>query len=203
MWILYTIVYVVLVPNFTCLFCLFRYPGSVEKTLYKGPFDCIQSVYHHHGICGWFRRITPTILQEIPGFATYIASYEYMCNKFKPADQDLPSVPVMLAAGGVAGMISWVCNIPLDVVKSRMQSDDLNNPKYRNMLDCFVKSYKVEGWRVFWKGLPVICIRAFPTNAMTLAVYSYTYKTFKELNINNENKTTSESSESQKTVQTY
>ena len=127
-----------------------------------------------------------------------------MCDKLKPVDQDLPSVPVMLGAGGTAGMISWVCNIPLDVVKSRMQSDDLTNPKYRNMADCFVKCYKAEGWRVFWRGLPVICLRAFPANAVTLAVYSYSYQTFKQLYVNdtNGNANINANPESQKTLQT-
>ena len=149
--------------------------------MYRGPFDCLMSMYREHGLRGCFRGITPTVLREIPGFAVYITSYEYMCNKLKTPDQELPSVPVMLGAGGVAGMLSWLCNIPVDVIKSRMQSDDLARPRYRNTMDCFRKSYTTDGWRVFWRGLPVISLRAFPTNAVTLAVYSYTYRAFKDL----------------------
>ncbi len=142
-------------------------------------------MHQQHGVRGCFRGITPTIWRELPGFAVYITSYEYMCNQLKSRDQhqqgDLPSVPVMLLAGGLAGMLSWMANIPIDVIKSRMQSDDLTNPRYRSMSDCWVKSYREEGWRVFCRGLPVICLRAFPSNAVTLAVYSTSYHLLKDV----------------------
>ena len=65
-----------------------------------------------------------------------------MCNKLKTSDQEFPSAPVMLGAGGVAGMLSWLCNIPVDVIKSRMQSDDLANPRYRNTMDLLQKELR-------------------------------------------------------------
>ncbi len=48
-----------------------------------------------------------------------------------------------MVGGGLAGMAYWGPVYPLDVIKSRMQVDDLKNPQYRGMMDCFrkVKSY--------------------------------------------------------------
>ncbi len=118
------------------------------------------------------RGMTPTILRELPGFSVYITSYTAMCDKMTKEGEDLCSVPAMLMAGGIAGMLSWMVNIPVDIVKSRMQADNLSKPVYRGMLHCAVESYRQEGWKVFWRGLPVTCMRAFPTNAVTFAVYS-------------------------------
>ena len=111
-------------------------------------------------------------MREIPGFSVYITSYQIMCDRIAPAEGVTPSVPWLLLAGGLAGMFSWTINIPIDIVKSRLQVDDPANPKYKGFIDCARKSYQAEGIKVFWRGLPICCIRAFPTNAVTFAVYS-------------------------------
>ena len=47
----------------------------------------------------------------------------------------------------VAGVISWLSVIYLDVVKSRIQADDPTNPRYRSMIDCFRQCYAEGGAR--------------------------------------------------------
>ena len=47
----------------------------------------------------------------------------------------------------VAGVISWMSVIYLDVVKSRIQADDPTNPRYRSMIDCFRQCYAEGGTR--------------------------------------------------------
>ncbi len=142
---------------------------------YRGPWDCLRSIHQSHGVRGCFRGLSATIWREIPGFAVYMASYEYMCEKLvKKAKEKDRTFTISLLAGGIAGTLSWACNIPLDVVKSRLQSDDLGRPRYGSTWHCFARCYREEGWRVFFRGLPVICVRAFPTNAVTLTVYTST-----------------------------
>ena len=70
-------------------------------------------------------------------------------------------------AGGMTGVLSWMAIIPLDVVKSRIQSDDPVNPKYNGMIDTFRKLYKEDGIRVFRRGLLIMSLRAFPVNGAT------------------------------------
>ncbi len=45
----------------------------------------------------------------------------------------------LVLAGGLGGAAYWGPVYPADVIKSRMQVDDLRNPQYRGMLDCFSK----------------------------------------------------------------
>ena len=129
--------------------------------------SCVNYVYKTEGMKGCFRGLNATIIREIPGFSAYIMSYEYMCRKVTPSDQEI-SIRTMFIAGGFAGMISWIINIPVDVIKTRLQTDK----SFRGFWDCLVKSYKADGWTVFYRGLPAMCLRAFPTNAVTLTVYS-------------------------------
>lgn len=61
--------------------------------------------------------------------------------------------------------------MPADFVKSRMQADHPQNPKYRGMLDCMVKTYRGEGVKVFFSGTVMIVLRAFPVNVAVFLVY--------------------------------
>ena len=45
----------------------------------------------------------------------------------------------LMIAGGLGGVAYWGPVYPADVIKSRMQVDDLKNPQFRGMLDCFRK----------------------------------------------------------------
>ena len=42
----------------------------------------------------------------------------------------------MLVAGGIGGAAFWVTVFPLDVVKSRIQTDNVHAPQYRGTLHC-------------------------------------------------------------------
>ena len=58
----------------------------------------------------------------------------------------------VLAAGGVAGSVSWAIIYPLDVVKARLQTQ--TQGQYTGMVDCFRKSVQAEGWRSLTKVRP-------------------------------------------------
>jgi solute carrier family 25 (mitochondrial carnitine/acylcarnitine transporter), member 20/29 len=40
-------------------------------------------------------------------------------------------------AGGLAGMSFYACMHPIDLVKSLIQTDNLRNPRFSGMADCF------------------------------------------------------------------
>ncbi|KAM7508524.1 hypothetical protein LguiA_018977 [Lonicera macranthoides] len=46
----------------------------------------------------------------------------------------------MLIARGLAGMASWICCYPLDVIKTRVQAQSPSSIKYHSIVDCFCKS---------------------------------------------------------------
>lgn len=63
--------------------------------------------------------------------------------------------------------------MPLDVVKSRIQGDDLTRPRYKGMVHCFSEIWKKEGYRSFFLGTTLVTIRAFPANAATFVGYEF------------------------------
>lgn len=134
---------------------------------YTGSFDCLGKIFKTEGIRGINKGLTLTFIREIPSFGLYFASYEKLCRIMSPKFQERGEAGALtvLTAGGIAGTLSWVCNYPVDVVKSRIQADI--SGKYSGMIDCIIKSYQAEGWRVFSQGVSTTVVRAFPTNAVT------------------------------------
>lgn len=77
----------------------------------------------------------------------------------------------VLISGGCAGVLGWGVATPMDVIKSRMQVDNLEQRKYRGLIHCTRLSVREEGIRVLFKGLGLNCIRAFPVNMMVFVTY--------------------------------
>lgn len=77
----------------------------------------------------------------------------------------------IMTAGGVAGVLSWALATPMDVVKARLQMSEAGGQKYRGVLDCMRTSVREEGVRVFFKGVMLNSVRAFPVNAVTFLSY--------------------------------
>ena len=75
-----------------------------------------------------------------------------------------------MGAGGVAGLLSWVIGYPVDFIKTKIQSQDLDNRKYKGMSDCFIRHYKKYGMAGFTRGLFTVCLRAFPVNTVGFLV---------------------------------
>uniref|UniRef100_A0A1B6HNY3 Mitochondrial carrier protein n=3 Tax=Homalodisca TaxID=139475 RepID=A0A1B6HNY3_9HEMI len=96
-------------------------------------------------------------------------------SAYAHAGQLLPDKHVwcIMIAGAAAGVISWSVVVPLDVVKTRIQADSKSDPKYKNMLDCIIKSYKHDGITVFFRGYGVVALRALPVNAVTFVGYEF------------------------------
>lgn len=84
----------------------------------------------------------------------------------------------IMAAGGVAGVLSWALATPMDVVKARLQMSEAGGQKYNGILDCMRTSVREEGVGVFFKGVMLNSVRAFPVNAITFLSYERLMKLF-------------------------
>ena len=87
---------------------------------------------------------------------------------------------VMLFAGGTAGTLSWY-NLPIDMVKSRMQADSASNPRYTGWRSCAVEIYLEGGFRAFYRGIVAVVIRTFPLNAVTFFAYEHALSTMRRM----------------------
>lgn len=143
---------------------------------YKGPVSVAKSILKTEGIKGIYRGFVITVLRDAPAHGVYFWTYEYMREQFHPGcrKNGQENLRTMLTAGGLAGVASWLCCYPLDVVKTRLQAQtpSPSSPlKYKGILDCFRRSVKEEGYCVLWRGLGTAVARAFVVNGAVFAAY--------------------------------
>src|SRR5437667_435016 len=73
--------------------------------------------------------------------------------------------PILFLAAGTAGIAGWVAKFPMDVIKTRMQSTDVDSGgqrrrhHYRTILSTAIHSYRSEGYRILFRGLVPTLIR--------------------------------------------
>lgn len=145
---------------------------QASTTRFSGPAQCLWHTYQQEGYRGVFRGLNITFLREAPSFGTYFLTYEALTRTSGSA----VSTPCMMMAGGIAGSASWIISYPLDVLKSRIQAID--GHRYNGMIDCFRQSIKKEGYSCLYRGLSSTILRAFPTNAITFTVVTWTFRIF-------------------------
>lgn len=143
----------------------------------SSTWQCFRDIVQREGIKnGLMRGFSVTLLREIPGFGIYFGTYELLTTGLYGSSKF--SLLNMLMAGGTAGVASWVIAYPMDVIKTRLQTDGLNGKRmYKNARHCLKQCLAVEGWRGLCRGLNSVCLRAFPTNAVTLATVSTVLRT--------------------------
>lgn len=83
-----------------------------------------------------------------------------------------------LAAGGVSGAISKTLVAPIERVKLLLQTQDSNPriksgeiPRYKGIIDCFVRVTAEQGILSFWRGNMANVIRYFPTQVRAAGVW--------------------------------
>lgn len=143
--------------------------------LYSGPWDCIRKITNRAGVLqGLYRGEAVTLLREAQAYGAWFCAFEYMMNADAARNhirRDQISQWKVAAYGGLAGEVLWLASYPLDVVKSKMQTDGFGDKmRYRNMRDCFAQTWRAEGVRGFWRGIGPTLMRALPVSAGTFAV---------------------------------
>jgi solute carrier family 25 carnitine/acylcarnitine transporter 20/29 len=139
-------------------------------------------------------RRSPTIAQAVNTYANLrsFLSYEWAKQAWSsPDDSDKETAMKVLMCGGFAGVVTWASIFPLDVVKTRVQTQMLQQPglvrdgeqasllrpeaqrTQLTSLQIARHAYQTEGVGVFFRGLGICSVRAFVVNAVQWAVYEW------------------------------
>ncbi|KAJ8332146.1 hypothetical protein SKAU_G00428740 [Synaphobranchus kaupii] len=146
---------------------------ATNQTLpkYQGPIHCMLTIGREEGVLSLYRGAPALALRDGPSFATYFLTYNTLCEWLTPAGQKQPAWPVVMLAGGFAGVCGWTVGTPMDVIKARLQVDGIGKRRYNSFLHCIAESVRQEGPGVFFKGLGLNCMRAFPVNMVVFFTY--------------------------------
>ncbi|KIV98607.1 uncharacterized protein PV09_09600 [Verruconis gallopava] len=155
---------------------------AIAKEIWSSP--------SHGGIRGLYFGGGVTSVRDAVGYGFYFWSYELskrLLHADSPDDTSRQAGVKILVAGGIAGVVTWASIFPLDVIKTRVQtqafassrgSGSENEPllkPFRRMgaLDVARQAYASEGLAVFFRGLGICSVRAFIVNAVQWAVYEW------------------------------
>ncbi|KAG6388394.1 hypothetical protein SASPL_149819 [Salvia splendens] len=145
-----------------------------------GPRDVARGILRAEGFRGLYRGLTITVLRDAPAHGVYFSTYEYTREWLHPGCRKggCESFGTMLLAGGLAGVASWICCYPLDVVKTRLQAQSRSTERYGGIVDCFRQSVREEGYHVLWRGLGTAVLRAFIVNGAIFTAYETALRCF-------------------------
>lgn len=163
------------------------------------------------GLRGFYFGGAVTAARDSVGYGFYFWSYElttrwmerYLQSREHGGDDGAMGAGVtgvdaakVLLCGGIAGVVTWASVFPLDVVKTRVQSQvqargparssavvgeggpllpaaDAATSKRLGAVEVARQAYREGGMKVFFRGLTVCSIRAFIVNAAQWATYEW------------------------------
>jgi solute carrier family 25 carnitine/acylcarnitine transporter 20/29 len=130
---------------------------------------------------GWlslFRGLSATLVREIPSFPAYFLTYEYSkiyLQGLLPEDSVISDTAAVLTAGSLAGIAGWIFVYPIDVIKTKIQSEPSLIWKDRvSIAQMYRRLLQESGHSVFMRGFGATLLRAVPTNAVIFGGYELT-----------------------------
>ncbi|KAK4156837.1 mitochondrial carrier domain-containing protein [Chaetomidium leptoderma] len=173
-----------------------------------------KQILRTRGLAGLYHGGTVTALRDSIGYGFYFWGYE-LCSRYLLPPSSVPQsesggaaaaagwseTTRVLLCGGLAGIITWASIFPLDVVKTRVQTqvwetttrivvagqqegapllggsgEERGRKRTEKRLGAWEvarETYRVGGVRPFFRGLAVCSVRAFIVNAVQWAVYEW------------------------------
>ena len=145
------------------------------KGEYTGSYDALAKIYQKYGLSGVYRGVGITLLRESISYGAWFGCYGTLKELTVPQGTN-PSILWCMFLGAIAGECFWLSTYPIDVWKTKLQSDSFTNPKYRGILDVFSQTYKTEGFIGFWRGIVPWLSRAPIASGTTFATFELTKK---------------------------
>jgi solute carrier family 25 carnitine/acylcarnitine transporter 20/29 len=148
-------------------------------------------IWREQGIRGFYFGGFVTALRDSIGYGFYFWSYEWATSQW-PAHNNSNAgatflgseAPKVLLCGGLAGVVTWASVFPLDVIKTRVQTQPLcpsdfetspllqrGSPRRVGAWEVARDAFREHGTRVFFRGFTVCCLRAFIVNAVQWMMY--------------------------------
>lgn len=118
---------------------------------YRGTIDCIRTVLRVEGVRALYAGYTTTLTMNVPYNFLYFATYESLRKIFKTSSEFDPVAHIF--AGGGAGVAAAGLTNPLDVAKTRLQTQGDVGKTYKGMIDAMKTIWREEGARGYTRGI--------------------------------------------------
>lgn len=142
---------------------------AAERANYKGLVDCINRAVKEDGIAGLWKGSIVTIMRAAVMGSCLMGVTSQTRQTIK--SQDLladDGVAIMVVSSGIASIFACGFSMPMDVIKSRIQNS--KSGQYQGIVDCVMKSIRIEGVMVLWRGMLPALIKLTPYTVISLTL---------------------------------
>jgi len=126
---------------------------QLSITHYRGTLNCLRVVVRKEGVRALYAGYTTTIIMNIPFHSIYLNVYEFISRRLLVYSNKQYNPQIHLLSGGVAGMAAGCITTPLDVAKTRLQTQSDTRGRYHGMIKTIFKIWKTEGAMGLRRGL--------------------------------------------------
>lgn len=130
---------------------------------HRSSWRVARDTFRAEGVRGFYRGGAVTAWRDAVGYGFYFWGYEGVRRMGVGGEGGVG----VLVAGGVAGVVTWGSVFPLDVVKTRVQTQG------GTAWGVVGEVWREGGVRGFWRGFGVCSARAFVVNAVQWGVYEW------------------------------
>jgi solute carrier family 25 (mitochondrial carnitine/acylcarnitine transporter), member 20/29 len=137
---------------------------------------CLQNIVSKNGFLGLYRGLSLTIARDGIGLGIYFLTYKVLKERLGD------SITSRLFAGSCAGVMFWASVLPLDTIKSMIQSADLSTqPRLQDVLSSLRLLSTRDLIRRLYVSWPIALARGIPGAAITLTTYDLASQKIREM----------------------
>lgn len=148
---------------------------QLRESTYKNIRECARSVYTKEGFTAFYISLPTTLFMSIPFQSIQFSTYEFFRKLLHTDGYYDPKTHII--AGGLAGAVASSVTVPLDVIKTVLQTrgtstdtEIRNCTGFRDAARIIKERY---GWKGFLRGFKPRILTNIPSAAISWSVYEY------------------------------
>ncbi len=138
---------------------------------YSNVVDCLRKVRAREGLRSLYAGYGTTLVMNVPYHVFFFTAYETLKKLVDGRMSE--SVGVHLGCGALAGVAAAGLTNPLDVAKTRLQTQHDTGKRYSGMVGALVTIAKEEGMSGLCRGMKPRVLLHSASSAIVWAVYEY------------------------------
>ncbi|EDQ85660.1 uncharacterized protein MONBRDRAFT_34188 [Monosiga brevicollis MX1] len=152
-----------------------RMQAKESRQMYQSTMDCSRQLLAKEGVAGLYRGIEPMVLRNAGWNGTYFACIGLVRNLISKGENTNSKLQ-RFVSGVIGGTLGVLVATPFDVVKSRMQNQQMASAgavatQYRYAIPSLVSILRTEGLAAIYKGLGPRMVRLGPGGGIMIVAY--------------------------------
>jgi solute carrier family 25 iron transporter 28/37 len=170
----------------------------IKQRMQLGCYDsvghCVRDIMAKEGFVAFYRSLPITLAMNVPFGSVFGACNESIKKALGLAESGKPSeklrvLPWYFVAAGISGACAALMTQPLDIVKTRLQTQDVlerffetdgsrretlpKEPRYMGVSGVLQVIYKEGGLKGFFRGVHIRMLMNIPSSALSWGTYEF------------------------------